>query len=227
MEGGKGSGGGVGGCGVDGGAGTGTHVQPVPGIVNPSFLTLDHRHRFLYSAHGDGGEATAFQIDPQSGHLRLLNRQSTGGKNGVRLIVDPTDRFLVVANYSSGTVAVLPLSPDGSLGPLSDLVSLPGQPGPHRSRQDASHPHDTVFDRGGRFIAVPDLGLDKVFVYKLDVARGKLVANDPPFVTARPGAGPPHVDFHPRNPSAYAITHPDSSTPPYPFHAVPAPPPPP
>ncbi len=204
---------------VDAASGTWTHVQLLPGIVNPSFLTLDRRHRFLYSAHGDGGEATAFQIDPQSGHLRLLNRQSTGGKNGVRLIVDPTNRFLVVANYSSGTVAVLPLNPDGSLGPLSDLVSLPGQPGPHRSRQDASHPHDTVFDRGGRFVAVPDLGLDKVFVYKLDVARGKLVANDPPFVTARPGAGPRHVDFHPSKPYAYVINELDSTIATYRFDA--------
>src|SRR5712691_151214 len=130
-------------------SGAWTPIQLLRDLVNPSFLTLDRQQRFLYSAHGDGSEATAYEMDKQTGHLRLLNRQATGGKNGVRLVVDPTNRFLVVANYGSGTVAVLPINPDGSLAPLSDLVSLPGQPGPHRSRQDGSHPHDTLFDRQG------------------------------------------------------------------------------
>jgi len=196
---------------IDPGSGNWTHVQLLKDIVNPSWLALDRRQRFLYAAHGDGTEATAFRIDEQTGHLTVLNRQPTNGKNGVRLVVDPTNRFIVLANYSSGTVAVLPINPNGSLAPLSDLASPPGKPGPHRTRQESSHPHDTLFDRQGRFVVVPDLGLDAVFVYRLDTASGKLVANDPPSVTARPGAGPRHVDFHPSKPYAYVVNELDST----------------
>jgi len=122
--------------------------------------------------------------------LTLLNQQSTGGKNGVSLAVDATNRFLVLGNYSSGTVAVLPINADGALAPLSHLVALPGEPGPHRVEQASSHPHDVRFDRADRFVVVPDKALDKVFVYRLDTASGKLVANDPPAVKTRPGRAP-------------------------------------
>ena len=188
-----------------------TQVQLLKGLVNPSFLAFDRQRRFLYSAHGDGTQATAFAIDTQSGQLTLLNQQETGGKNGVHLAVDSTNRFLVVANYSTGPVAVLPINLNGSLAPLSDLVSLPGNPGPHRTQQTSSHPHDCPFDGSGRFVVVPDKGLDRVFVYRMDAARGKLVANDPPFATSRPGAGPRHVDFHPGQPLAYVNNERDST----------------
>ena len=188
-----------------------TDVQLVKGIVNPSFLALDREKRFLYSAHGDGEQATAFAIDKGTGHLTLLNQQSTGGKNGVSLAVDATNRFLVLGNYSSGTVAVLPINANGALAPLSHLAALPGEPGPHRVEQASSHPHDVRFDRGDRFVVVPDKALDKVFVYRLDTASGTLVPNDPPAVKTRPGAGPRHVDFHPSQPYAYVINELDST----------------
>jgi 6-phosphogluconolactonase (cycloisomerase 2 family) len=196
---------------VDPGSGNWTQVQLVKDLVNPSWLALDQQQRFLYVAHGDGTEATAFRVDEQTGLLTLLNRQPTSGKNGVRLVVDPSNRFIVLANYASGTVAVLPIKPDGSLAPPSDLATVPGKPGPHRTRQEASHPHDALFDRQGRFVVVPDLGLDAVFVYRLDTTSGKLVANDPASVASRPGAGPRHVDFHPTKPYAYVINELDST----------------
>src|SRR5712692_7602941 len=145
---------------IDPGSGNWSHVQLLKELVNPSWLALDRRQRFLYAAHGDGTEATAFRIDEQTGHLTVLNRQPTNGKNGVRLVVDATNRFIVLANYSSGTVAVLPINSDGSLAPLSDLVILTGKPAPHRTEHASSHPHDVVFDPRGRFIVVPDKGLD-------------------------------------------------------------------
>lgn len=196
---------------VDSATGDWMHVQLLKDIVNPSFLTLDQPERVLYSAHGDGEAASAFRIDAPSGRLSALNRQSTGGMNGVSLAVDPTNRYLVLANYSSGTVAVLPINADGTLAKLSDLVSLSGTPGPHRSQQTSSHPHDVAFDPQGRFIVVPDKGLDAVFVYTLDTARGKLVPADPPSVATRPGAGPRHVDFHPGKPYAYVLNELDST----------------
>src|SRR6266702_389144 len=151
---------------MDAASGEWTQVQVVKDVVNPSWLTLDHRRRFLYAAHGDGSEATAFAIDTPSGRLTLLNRQPTNGRNGVRLAIDASNRFAVLANYSTGTVAVLPINPDGSLAPLTDLVTLQGKPGPHRTEQASAHPHDVVFEPRGRFVVVPDKGLDATFVYR-------------------------------------------------------------
>ena len=168
---------------IDAGSGAWTLVQVVRDLVNPSWLTLDRQRRCIYAAHGDGGEATAFQIEAGTGRLTLLNRQATNGKNGVRLGVDANNRFIVLANYSSGTVAVLPINADGSLAPLSHLATLTGKPGPHRAEQASAHPHDVVFDPRGRFIVVPDKGLDAVFVFRLD--NGQLVAADPPSVASR------------------------------------------
>jgi 6-phosphogluconolactonase (cycloisomerase 2 family) len=197
---------------MDPATGAWTHLQTVPDLVNPSIQALDRTKRFLYSAHGgDEDYATAFAIDDATGRLTFLNRQSTAGKNGVHLAADATNRFMVVGNYSSGTVAVLPINPDGSLGPLSDLVALTGTPGPNPTQQSSSHPHDVPFERSGRFVVVPDKGFDKVFVFRLDTARGTLVPGDPPSVTARPGAAPRHADFHPTRPLAYVNNELDST----------------
>ncbi|MDR3591478.1 MAG: lactonase family protein [Negativicutes bacterium] len=180
-----------------------TRVQLVGGLVNPSFLGLDQTGRFLYSVHGDAEQLTAFRIDEVTGELELVNQVPIGGRNGVHLAVDPTNRFLVTANYGSGKAAVFPIQADGSLAPYSDLVPLPGIPGPNKLEQAFSHPHHIPFDRSGRFIIIPDKGLDKVFVYRLDGGTGRLAANDPPAVTARPGACPRHVVFSPDNRYAY------------------------
>jgi 6-phosphogluconolactonase (cycloisomerase 2 family) len=196
---------------VDPVSGTFSPLQTVPDLVNPSLLALDRAQRVLYSAHGDEEYVTTFAIDPASGRLTLLGRQPTGGRNGVHLAVDATNRFLVVGNYASGTVAVLPIQADGSPGPLSDLVTLTGTPGPDPVQQTSSHPHDVPFDRSGRFVVVPDKGLDKVFVFKLDTDRGTLVPANPPSVAARPGAAPRHVDFHPTGPYAYVNNELDST----------------
>src|SRR5262249_57690406 len=110
--------------------------------------------------------------------------------------IDPSGRRLITANYSAGTVGVVRIEKDGNLGWRSDLVNLPGEPGPDRKQQASSHPHDAVFDPSGRFIAVPDKGLDRVFVFRLDAANGKLTPNDPPFFPARASAAPRHLPFH-------------------------------
>ncbi|MDR3562259.1 MAG: lactonase family protein [Negativicutes bacterium] len=195
---------------IDPATGDWTQIQLLE-IFNPSFLTLDRQQRFLYSVHGDGTFITAFAIDQQTGLLTQLNQQPTGGKNSVHSTVDPTNKFLVVANYSSGAVAAFPINEDGSLGAYSDLVPLPGDVGPNRFEQTLSHPHHIPFDLAGRFIVVPDKGLDKVFVFRLDTANGKLIPNNPPWVKTRVGAGPRHVGFHPSKPYVYVINELDSS----------------
>ena len=197
-----------------------TLIQLLKELADPSFLIIDRQGRCLYSAHGDGTQATAYQIDQATGRLKVLNQQPTGGTNGVHLAIDATGRFLVVANYGTGTVAVLPLNQDGSLAPRSELVTLSGTPGPNRTQQDSSHPHHCPFDRTGRFVVVPDKGLDKVFVYTLDTARGKLVSGTPPDVASRAGAAPRHADFHPTRPYVYVINELDSTITSYQVDAV-------
>jgi 6-phosphogluconolactonase len=212
----RGHGGGLSVYRVDPKTGAWTHEQLLE-VVNPSFLTLDRAQRFLYSAHADLEEVSCYAIDPQTGRTAALNRQSCGGKDSVAPAIDPTGRWIVVANYASGSVGVLPILQDGSLGPLNDLVSLSGKPGPDCKEQASSHPHDIVFDPSGRFIAVPDKGLDRVFVFRLDAASGKLAPNDPASVVSRAGDGPRHIAFHPQKDFAYVVNELSSSVTTYRF----------
>lgn len=188
-----------------------SHVQLVRDLVNPSFLAFDRTQRFLYVVHGDMSEVSAFGIDQHSGQLSELNRQSTQGKNPVHLVVDESNRFVIVANYATGTLAVLPRKDDGSLGASKPLEALPGEPGPNKLDQTFSHPHEVAYDREGRFLIVPDKGLDRIFSFRFDAAQGRLAAADPAFVQVRPGAGPRHVVFHPTAPLAFVVHELDAS----------------
>ena len=178
-------------------------------LVNPSFLVMDAARGVLYAVHGDCDYVSAFAVDPETGTLRLISKVASGGMNGVHQALDPTGRFLVVANYASGLVALLPVRPDGALDDVSHVLALPGALGPHRTEQTIAHPHQVVFDPSGRFILVPDKGLDRVFVLKLDVAAGTLAVTGE--ATMRPGAGPRHMVFHPTLPFAFVVNELDST----------------
>ncbi|WP_063726925.1 lactonase family protein [Streptomyces sp. RTd22] len=174
-------------------------------LDNPTFLAVDHTRRYLYAVHGDLGHVSAFRIEPGTGRLGDLGSQETGGRNPAHLAVDPSNRFLVVANHSSGSVASLPLREDGRLGPVTDLLLLPGEPGPHRAEQTGAKPHHVPFAPDGRFLAVPDKGLDRVFTLALDAMSGKLSFGPVPHTATREMAGPRHICFHPTLPYAYTI----------------------
>jgi 6-phosphogluconolactonase (cycloisomerase 2 family) len=204
---------------VDPTTGAWTHVQHVGDLVNPSYLALSRDQRMLYSVHGDSDYATAFAVDPKTGEAKVVNRAATGGKNGVRQAIDPSGKFMIVANYSSGSVAVLPIAPDGSLKDQHQLVPLPGEPGPHKVEQQSSHPHDIVFDPSGRFVLVPDKGLDRVFVFRFDGATGTLSPSEQGSVQSRPGAGPRHLAFHPTLPIVWVLNELNSTTATYRFDA--------
>jgi len=193
------------------GAAAWSQVQVVKDLADPSFLIVDRQGRRLYSAHGDGTQVSAYRIDQSSGELTMLSQQPSGGGNGVHLAIDATGRFLALVNYATGSLAVLPIDDDGALGPRTDLTNFAGQPGPHRTQQESSHPHHCPFDRTGRLIVVPDKGLDKIFTFRLDPARGTLAPGHPAEVATRSGAGPRHVDFHPTLPYAYVINELDST----------------
>jgi 6-phosphogluconolactonase len=188
-----------------------TQVEVMKELADPSFVAIDRSGRFLYSSHGDGTHATVFRIDEATGRLTVMNRQPTGGVNGAHISIDPTGRFVAIANYATGGLALLPIGSDGSLGPLSDTAVMTGTPGPHKTQQESSHPHHCPFDRSGRFIVVPDKGLDRVFLYRLDAQKGKLIPGSPPSVASRAGAAPRHVDFHSTRPFAYVINEIDST----------------
>lgn len=184
-------------------------VQLVGDLVNPSFLAFNKSKDRLYTVHGDGNTATSFAVEAGTGKLTKINAQSTGGGNPVHLAVDPTGKFLVVANYASGNVAVLPVEADGALGQLRPPVDLPGEPGPHRVEQKGSHPHEVVFDPSGRFVIAPDKGLDAIFVLGFDADAGVLSIHGK--TKTREGAGPRHVVFAPGKPFAYVVDELDSS----------------
>jgi len=178
---------------VDPETSTWTHVQHVGGLVNPSFLALQRDQRCLCSVHGDETYATSFAVDRATGHLTLLNRAETGGRNRVHPAFDPSGRFVIIANYASGNVAVLPVESDGRLADAAQKVALPGQPGPHRIEQASSHPHQVVFDPSGRYALVPDKGLACIFIFRFDAEAGKLTPTAKGSVVARAGSGPRHA----------------------------------
>ena len=184
-------------------------VQTCETVHNPHFLALDGTQRFLYSAHGDSDQVCAYARDAETGMLAPLNRRPTGGDNSSTVVVDAANRFLVLANGPG--VAVYPIERDGSLGERCELVIPPGEPGPWRKEQHGPHPHQAIFDPSGRYVVVPDKGLDKIHVYRFDAERGTLACCDPPFVKARYGAVPRHIVFHPHAPYAYCVNEMDST----------------
>lgn len=192
-------------------------VQLVEGLVNPSFLAMNTAGTMLYAVHGDHQEISAFAVEPRSGRLRLLQQQCCGGTNPVHLAIAPQGHHVLVANHISGTLAVLPLRADGQIEPLSQRVSMPGSPGPHRVEQPFAKPHFNPFDPSGRFVVVPDKGLNRIFVFRFQ--DGVLEPAEPPFVQTRETAGPRHIAFHPSRPFAYVVNELDSSVTAYHFDA--------
>jgi 6-phosphogluconolactonase (cycloisomerase 2 family) len=185
-------------------------AQVQRGVANPSFLALAPAGRFLFCVNGGEADgASAFAIDRASGRITPINRQDVGSKNPAHICVAPDGRHVLTANYSGGTVSVLPVEADGRLGPPTHVLHHEGPTGPNRARQEMPHPHMVAFDPAGTFVLVNDLGLDRTFVYRLE--DGQLVANEPPFGQARPGAGPRHLAFHPSGQFVYVINELDST----------------
>jgi 6-phosphogluconolactonase len=196
---------------VDAMTGYWAHVQLVSGLANPSYLAFDRSKQFLYAVHGDLSDISAFSIEAATGKLTLINSAGTSGKNPVHLAIDPTNRYIIVANHSSSSVVLLVRNPDGSVGRLADKVTLAGQIGPHRIEQPFPKPHQVEFDPSGRFVIVPDKGLDQVFTFRIDAVAGKLAQVDAGTPRAREGSGPRHVAFHPASSFAYVVGELDST----------------
>jgi 6-phosphogluconolactonase len=176
---------------------------------SPAFLQLHPGHRFLYSVneinnlHGkrEGG-ASAFAIDPQTGKLSFLNQQPSAGADPTHICLDRDAKNLLLANYTTGSVGVLPIQDDGTLGPIGSIDQHHGK-SVDKGRQEGPHAHCINVDPNNRFALSCDLGLDKIFVYKFDPAAHTITPNDPPFATVAPGSGPRHLAFAPNGKVVY------------------------
>lgn len=191
--------------------------------TSPSCLAFNSAGTRLYSANetdrvgkGNEGTVSAFAVNRTDGQLKLLNTVSSGGTGPTYVSVHPSGRFVLVANYFGGSVAVLPIQPDGSLGAATDIKRDEGKAGPTKatnappgsfafSGHDRTHAHMIQADPAGRFVLHADLGLDQILVWKFDDRAGVLTPNDPPAISLPPGDGPRHFHFHPNGRWFYSL----------------------
>ncbi len=179
--------------------------------VSPSFLAVHPNRKFLYAvsevaefAGQKSGAVSAFAIDPATGKLALLNQVASRGGGPCYLAVDRTGKAVLLANYGGGSVAALPVLPDGRLGEASAFVQHAGS-SLNAKRQQEPHAHSINLSPDNRFAVAADLGLDQLLVYRFDPAKGSLAPNEPAFAKVKPGAGPRHFAFHPKGRFAYVI----------------------
>ena len=175
-------------------------------IASPGFVVLHPNAKRLYSVcqlpKGQGGGVAAFEVSEQERSLRLLNTQPIGDGGAAHLAVDRTGRCLFTAQYGGGSVAAFPLDDDGRILPRSALVEHEGS-GPNEARQKGPHPHWVGVDPANRFLFVPDLGIDQVMIYRIDLEKGQIRRHGSG--RCPPGSGPRHMKFHPNGKFAYVL----------------------
>jgi len=172
---------------------------------NPSFLAISPNKKFVYAVNEDApGHVTAFIFNKPNNKLLQVNQQPSHGKHPCYITVDKNGKWVIVGNYSSGTIAVYPINKDGSLGNATDSVQHEGS-SVNSERQEAAHVHAAVLNKNNKTLYVPDLGMDKVMLYNLDSKTGKLKEFSTPFVMTEPGAGPRHIDIHSNGKYAYLM----------------------
>ena len=202
-------------CRMDPASGQLTFERVIKGIVNPSFLAIYPVKNLLYAVnevegfggHGGGG-VSAFNIDPVSGEAVLLNEQPSHGEHPCYVSLEKSGRFALVANYSSGSIAMFPIQTDGKLGAATQVIQHSGS-SIHPDRQTGPHAHCILPDPTNRFAIAVDLGLDKLMIYRMDLEQGKLHLHGE--VKVHAGAGPRHLTFHPNGQSAYLINELDAT----------------
>jgi 6-phosphogluconolactonase len=191
--------------------------------TSPSCLVLNSEGNRLYSANetdrvgeDNHGTVSAFSVDRKSGKLVLLNAVDSGGAGPTYVSIHPSGRFLLVANYFGGSVAVLPILNDGTLGEATDVKSPQGEIGPTTatnappgsfaiSGHDRTHAHMIQADPSGQYVLHVDLGVDRIYLWKFDSRNGRLLENEPAFFALPPGDGPRHFHFHPNGRWLYSI----------------------
>ncbi|MEP6582738.1 MAG: lactonase family protein [Ginsengibacter sp.] len=178
-------------------------------VANPSYLTVSPDTKFVYSVnetHGDDpGRVSAFSFNKKTGRLGFINAEPTDGDDPCYVSLDRTGKWLIAANYTGGSVTAFPVAADGSLKPYAQLIQDSGT-GFNKQRQEKAHVHSAVFSPDQKFIFTPDLGMDKVMIYKFNPSlKEPLSPAMHPFEKTLDGAGPRHFVFHPNKKYAYLI----------------------
>jgi 6-phosphogluconolactonase len=177
-------------------------IEEFAGILNPSYLTIDSSQSRLFAvSEGDVGGVVSYAVHSETGSLTRLNEQNTAGGDPCYVSLDPAGNNLLVANYSGGNVCLFPIN-DNGIGALADQAQHTGS-SIQLDRQEKPHPHSALTDPAGKFVFVPDLGIDQIVIYKLDAENQKLLSHG--HVQMKPGAGPRHLTFHPQLNYAYVI----------------------
>lgn len=189
-----------------------TYANKFTDVVNPSYLALDEKRKLAYSVsevmeHG-GGAVSAYSVNAETGGLTLLNSQSSQGQGPCHVWIEGSGRYLLAANYGSGSIAALPIEADGRLGETASFVQHEGS-SVNPDRQQGPHAHCIMTDAGNNYVFAADLGLDKIMIYRLDGERGVLEKHGETNIEA--GAGPRHLDFHPDGRYLFLVTEMGSS----------------
>jgi len=186
-----------------------SHEYTAKGVENPSFLAASPDRRYVYSVNegpGGAGEVSAFKFSSSTGRLEFINKQPSGGGAPCYISLSGDGRFLFVANYSGGNLSALPVNPDGSLAPPVQTIQHQGS-SINPKRQEKPHVHCAVFSPSGKYLFTPDLGTDKINVYRYRPGRPEepLAPADPPFAAASAGSGPRHLVFSSGGEYAYLV----------------------
>lgn len=175
------------------------YITEATGVKDPSYVALGPNHT-LYAINAiyefqdqPTGSVSAFSIDPHTGGLTLINQQSSQGKRPAFIWVESSQRYVLVANFGEGSVAIYSIKEDGGIGEATDVVQHKGKS--VHSRQNGPHAHSIVTDPTNHYALSADLGTDTIYVYRMDLTQGRLHHHSQ--VKAEPGAGPRHICFHP------------------------------
>lgn len=193
----------------DAGTGKAKWVSNTDNVVNPSFLVVAPGDSLLYACTEtrtvNAGGVTAFKFNRSTGQLKQINKQSSGGDNPAYVNVNKSGKWVIAGNYSGGSLAAFPVNKDGSLQPYSQLIQHKGK-SINTERQEMAHVHSTIFSPAQDYLFVPDLGMDKVMIYRFNPSQTKpLQPAAMSYATTTPGSGPRHFDFHPNGKWAYLI----------------------
>lgn len=205
-----------------------TQIFTFMDIASPSFITLSPDHRYLYAIseiddyNKDGdGCVTAFSVNRHTGTLSKINTVSSGGAVPAHVSVHPSGKFVFVANYVGGSVAVFPVKPNGGLAEASDIIHNTGPKQPERatdnppgnfavSDHSGSHPHMIASDPSGRFVLADDAGLDRLYVWRMDMKNGTLIPDKVPYYDLVAGSAPRHFVFNHAGTILYNLCEQDS-----------------
>ena len=184
-----------------------TEVEKDDSLINPSFLTISPNGKFLYACTDTklekNGSVSAFRIDTLTGEISFINKQTTGGRNPVHLVVDKTNKHVITSNYTDAGISVFKCNANGSIQPFSQLIEFEGN-SIITGRQDNAHIHSSNFSPDNKFVFTPDLGSDKIRTFRFD-HKDLLKSVDSLTINTDKGSGPRHFTFHPNEPFAYCV----------------------